>query len=119
MTEQNGTLTLGGGSGWVIPSYIVSGLDGVSRRARADGAQVWPVLNDTAYGIVSSTAAGADIALVFVNSYAAEGHDRDSLHLDRNGDILIKTTAAVNNNTVVIIQYVSPLPSLVFFLYRN
>jgi beta-glucosidase len=115
---QNGTLTLGGGSGWAIPPYIISGLDGVSRRARADGAQVWPVLNDTAYDIVNSTAAGADIALVFVNSYATEGHDRDNLHLDRNGDMLIKTTAAVNNNTVVIIQYVL-LPSLIFLSYMN
>jgi beta-glucosidase len=103
---QNGTLTSGGGSSWVIPPYIVTGLDGVSRRARQDGSQIWAVLDDTAYSVVNSTAAGADIALVFVSAYATEDRDRANLHLDRDGDVLIQTTAAVSNNTVVIIQYV-------------
>lgn len=103
-TSQNGTHTLGGGSGWAIPPYIISGFEGVSLRARRDGAQIWPVLNDTAYDSVNTTAAGADIALVFVSAWATENHDRPDLHLDREGDALIKTAAAVNNNTVVIIQ---------------
>jgi beta-glucosidase len=104
LTNENGTLTLGGGSGWALPPYVVTPNESINYRARKAGAQVWTTLNDTAYAAVNLTVTPADVALVFVSAYAVEGQDRLDLRLDREGETLIWIIAANNKNTVVVMQ---------------
>lgn len=78
---NNGTLTLGGGSGWQIPPYVVTPYESINWRGRKSGAQVYSVFNDTAYDAIGTTVQSADVALVFVSAYAEESEDRASLYL--------------------------------------
>lgn len=79
--NNNGTLSLGGGSGWQIPPYVVTPYEAINWRGRKSGAQVYSVFNDTAYDAIGTTVQSADVALVFVSAYAMEGEDRASLYL--------------------------------------
>lgn len=79
--NMDGTLTLGGGSGWAVPPYLVSPFDAVNYRGRQFGAQVYAVFNDTAYDAVAAMALSADVAIVFVSAWSQEGEDRASLSL--------------------------------------
>ena len=76
-----GTVTLGGGSGWALPSYLVSPFDAINYRGRQLGAQVYAVFNASAYDAVGVTAQSADVAIVFVGAWSTEGLDRPALDL--------------------------------------
>jgi beta-glucosidase len=78
---QNGTLSLGGGSGWAIPPYLVTPYESIAYRARKMNSQVYSVFNDTAYNEAGMTVQVADTALVFVRAFAVEGRDRANLLL--------------------------------------
>ncbi|MGH9016411.1 MAG: beta-glucosidase H [Acidimicrobiales bacterium] len=57
-------------------------------------------------------AAGADVAVVVVgtsNEWESEGFDRDSLALPVNQDDLVRAVAAVNANTVVVVNTGAPV----------
>ena len=77
----NGTLTLGGGSGWAIPPYIVTPYEAINYRGRTLNAEVYAVLNDTAYDAVNATVPSADVAIVFLSAFTREGADRATLYL--------------------------------------
>ena len=79
--NMQGTLTLGGGSGWALPPYLVSPFDAINFRGRRLGAQVYAVFNDTAYDAVAVTAQSADVALVFASAWFTEREDLPSLYL--------------------------------------
>ncbi|EIN14278.1 glycoside hydrolase [Punctularia strigosozonata HHB-11173 SS5] len=107
--NPNGTLSLGGGSGWAIPPYLVTPYESINYRARKMNSQVYTIFNDTAYDAIGSTVQVADVALVFVSAYATEGKDRPNLYLDNNGEKLIKTVARNNSNTIVVIHAGGPV----------
>ena len=79
--NKDGTLTLGGGSGWAVPPYLVSPFDAINYRGRQLGAQVYALFNDTAYDVVANTAVYADVTIVFVSAWSEESEDRTSLYL--------------------------------------
>lgn len=57
-------------------------------------------------------AAGADVAIVVVGTtseWESEGHDRASLELPRDQDHLVARVAAVNPNTVVVVNTGAPV----------
>lgn len=81
LKNMNGTLTLGGGSGWAIPPYLVTPYEAINYRGRRLNAQVYALFNDTAYDVAATTAQSADIAIVFVSAWSKEGEDRPSLDL--------------------------------------
>ncbi|KAH9931535.1 glycoside hydrolase [Fomitopsis serialis] len=109
----NGTLTLGGGSGWVIPPTIVTPYEAINYRARRMNSQVYAVFNDTAYDVIAQTVTNsmADVAIVFVSAFTEESVDRATLYLDRDGEALIETVAAGCNNTIVVIHAGAPVLS--------
>lgn len=77
----DGTVTLGGGSGWAIPPYVVTPYEAINYRAREQGAQVYSIFSDTDLIDVAVTAASAEVAIVFVRAFRKEGTDISSLSL--------------------------------------
>ena len=98
---SNGTLADGGGSGYSTPLNLIYPLMSIQERAAKDSSKVSWMLNDTDIATAQTTAADADVALVFVSAWASEGYDRTDLNLTGGGDALVQAVAAVNNNTVV------------------
>ncbi|WP_116112913.1 beta-glucosidase family protein [Austwickia chelonae] len=96
-------LASGGGSAHVIADSITTPLQGISRRAAKNNAQV------TYYGGIlpaqaAKQAANADVAVVVVKSYSSENKDQRHTKLslvDRN---LIEATRKANPRTVVVLN---------------
>ncbi|CAE6464710.1 unnamed protein product [Rhizoctonia solani] len=101
---NNGTVSTGGGSGAAYAPYIVTPLEGIQTRARADSTQVNWLLNDLDLKTAKTNAMIADTSIVFTYSYQTENADRDNLTLWSNGDALVNTVAAECNNTIVVIH---------------
>jgi beta-glucosidase len=106
------TPSMGGGSGWSLPLNYMDPLAAIRERAAKDRTYVDAVLNDTDYAGIAVAAANADVAMVFVHAWAAEGVDREpSITLNYTslvgephlyaGEALVNAVAAVNPNTVV------------------
>jgi beta-glucosidase len=97
----------GGGSSGVIAPYVVSPLEGISKRAGtgievsyADGSDLDKAAN---------TARHADVAIVFVHTDETEGKDRPNLNLPGNQNQLISAVAAVNRKTIVVLDTGGPV----------
>eukprot|EP01112_Ceratiomyxa_fruticulosa_P013049 TRINITY_DN3649_c0_g2_i3.p1 TRINITY_DN3649_c0_g2~~TRINITY_DN3649_c0_g2_i3.p1 ORF type:complete len:668 (-),score=145.17 TRINITY_DN3649_c0_g2_i3:136-2139(-) len=112
-----GHLAIGWGSGTVLFPYLVTPLDGISDRANSNSQTVSSSLNDTDLSTAQQLASTSTYALVFVTADSGEGYitvegnegDRNDLVLWHGGDQLIEAVAAVNNNTVVVINAVGPV----------
>jgi beta-glucosidase len=96
-------IATGEGSGYVIPPYIVTPLQGITRRAGpnvtvtyADSSSVQQAVNN---------AKAAQIAVVFVATTSSEGTDRPDLGLGAAQDQLVAAVAAAQPNTVVVIHH--------------
>ncbi|KAH7338247.1 glycoside hydrolase superfamily [Rhizoctonia solani] len=119
---NNGTVSIGGGSGAAYAPYIITPLEGIQSRARANATQVNWMLDDLDLKTAKTNAMIADTSIVFTYSYQTEFVDRDNLTLWSNGDELIKTVAAECNNTIVVIHSMeswieSPNVTAVVFAY--
>ncbi|CAE6429421.1 unnamed protein product [Rhizoctonia solani] len=101
---NNGTVSVGGGSGAAYAPYIVTPLEGIQSRARANSTQVNWMLDDLDLAAAKTNAIIADTSIVFTYSYQTEFVDRDNLTLWSNGDALVNTVAAECNNTIVVIH---------------
>lgn len=89
----------GGGSGSVVPSYIVSPMTGI--QAQAPNAKI--TFNDgTDLNAAAKAAAEADVAIVFVGTLSHEGGDRDSLSLDDGCTDTAQCTGNANNQNAMI-----------------
>jgi beta-glucosidase len=89
----------------------------MSVRAQQDRSVLNWHLNNWDLEGVAKVAAGADVALVGVNSVSGEMYitvdgnigDRNNLSAWHNGDEVINTVAKHNNNTVVVVHSVGPM----------
>jgi beta-glucosidase len=100
---------VGGGSGFVPPSFVVTPLDGISQRAATAGIAVV-----TPSSMTEEALAGVDVVIVVAATTSAEGADRASLSLDGDADSLISQAAALRP-TVVLMQ----TPGAVLTPWRN
>ncbi len=100
----NGTVTIGGGSGWAFPPYVISPAAAIQEYVRAVGPDVNLHFDNWDLEGATARANSSDVALVFANTYATENQDRQNLTLWANADELIKTVASNNNNTVVVLH---------------
>ncbi|KAJ7774990.1 putative beta-glucosidase [Mycena metata] len=107
--ENNGTMTIGGGSGWAYPPYTIDPLAAINAFVRADGPDINAHLENWDLAAAALQASRSETALVFINAYAQEGADRHNLTSFSNGDALVKPVAAVNNNTIVILHIPGPV----------
>jgi len=96
---QNNVIVIGGGSGHVIPPYVVTPYAGIKAVVNsATYAPTSPLQNAVA------AAKAADVAVVFVGVFSSEGSDRPNLSLGNGQDELIAAVAAAQPNTVVVIH---------------
>ncbi|KAK8865976.1 hypothetical protein IAR55_001126 [Kwoniella newhampshirensis] len=114
---DDGTLATGWGSGTVDFPYLVDPLEAISLQARHDRSTLTWWLQDFDTDGAATTATGAEVALVGINSDSGEGYitvdgnegDRNNLTAWHNGDELVEAVAAVNNNTIVIVHSTGPI----------
>lgn len=97
----------GGGSSAVQPLSIDNGYEGIVDVA---GSNANVSYNDGSnVSTAATTAAAADVAIVFVRDYSTEGADRSTLALPGNQNKLIRTVAAANPHTVVVLETGAPV----------
>lgn len=115
---DQGTLAMGWGSGTSDYPYLITPEQAIQNRIVSQGVgMVNSIPDNYATEKIEDLAAQASVALVFVNADSGEGFinvddnmgDRKNLTLWNNGDELIKTVAAVNPNTVVVMHTVGPV----------
>jgi beta-glucosidase len=88
---------VGGGSGFVPPSYVITPLAGISKRAAsADIVVVSPAV------VSSESLQGVDAVVVVAATTSTEGADRASLALDGDVDALIYQAAALRPTVVLM-----------------
>lgn len=116
---NQGTLGSGWGSGAVDFPYLVSPLEALHREFKDDSVIVVSSLLNKAPAAWQLKE--ADVCFVFVNSDGGEGFlswesvrgDRNDLHLQKDGDKLIKDVAGMcgdgNGATVVVVHAVGPV----------
>ncbi|PWN40201.1 putative beta-glucosidase [Ceraceosorus guamensis] len=112
----DGYLGMGWGSGTAEYPFLVDPLNELNQLARKTPFGLYWSLNATDYDRIPKVAderLGVDAALVFVYADSGEGYislengvtgDRSNLTFWNTGPELIKRTAAVNSNTIVIVQ---------------
>ncbi|KAG6333169.1 hypothetical protein ID866_5915 [Astraeus odoratus] len=114
---DDGILAMGWGSGTANFPYLVTPLEALEKRAPQDNTQVTAYLDDWDVQKAAGAAVGQATALVFINSDSGEDYitvdgnegDRNNMTAWHNGDNLVSAVAAVNNNTIVVVNSVGPL----------
>ena len=90
----------GGGSGSNSPPYVVSPFQAIQERISKDkGILRWDFYSENPY----PPYVNADAALVFINAYASESFDRETL-ADEFSDNLVNNVAANYSNTIVVVH---------------
>jgi len=96
-------IVAGGGSGHVIPPYIISPFKGIENHVSGKGIHVnYAPTNPMSQAV--SVAKNADIAIVFVGTTSSEGRDRVDLKLGNGQDELITAVAQAQPNTIVVLN---------------
>ncbi|KFY13084.1 hypothetical protein V491_06524 [Pseudogymnoascus sp. VKM F-3775] len=118
--NNNGTLSLGGGSGYAWPQNLITPLDSIQAKALETRSLVQFVLDNTAASVIAQTLTGSalpmgqpDVCLVFAERYMRENMDRNDLSLNvanwTHSEDIILQTAANCNNTVVVLHVGGPV----------
>ncbi|THU90585.1 glycoside hydrolase family 3 protein [Dendrothele bispora CBS 962.96] len=115
---NDGTMSIGWGSGSNSLDFIVPPVTAIMDFVGTQATVTQSLSNDLSAG--PNAARGKDLAIVFANAMSGElgfynvvvGNmgDRNDLDLWFKGGSLIEAVAAVNNNTVVVIHSVGPVP---------
>ncbi|KAL4062620.1 glycoside hydrolase family 3 protein [Scleroderma yunnanense] len=115
--DPSGVLALGWGSGTANFTYLVSPYEAIQARARQDQTSVFWDFDNWDLARAGNSVIGMEVAIVFINSDSGEGYitvdgnvgDRKNLTAWHEGDQLVLTVAAQNNNTIVVVNSVGPL----------
>ena len=100
-------VTAGGGSSHVRTSHVISPLNGITARA---GARVTVTsYSGTDPTRAAAAAAKAQVAVVFASYFEREAHDLKSISLPGRQNALIRSVAAANPNTVVVLNTGGPV----------
>jgi beta-glucosidase len=99
-----GTLDIGGGSGTVRYTNLVSPLEAIKVRARRTGARVQYVTDNAiiAANDFSTIYPTPNVCLVFLKTYAEEGADRTAYDAHWNSTFVVENVARRCPNTVVV-----------------
>jgi hypothetical protein len=109
-----GDIYAGGGSGRVMPGYVVTALEGIQRRAaELDIAVISSPSDNSRDGV--KVAQEADVTVIVAGTASGEEKDRPTLDLDDEVKKLIGAVAKVSNKVVVILQ----IPGAVLMPWRS
>ncbi|GJC79776.1 putative beta-glucosidase G [Colletotrichum liriopes] len=103
---EMGTLDIGGGSGTVRHTELVTPLEAIKEHVGLLGGRVQVLLdnNEVTKGGFKTIYPVPDVCLVFLKSFASEGQDRPSIDLEWNATKVVESTAALCPNTIVIVH---------------
>ncbi|KAF8342918.1 glycosyl hydrolase family 3 N terminal domain-containing protein [Cantharellus anzutake] len=116
---DNGTLSIGWGSGTTTLEYLVTPLNAMNSAVAGTTTTLVTSPSDD-QSKAAAAATGADVALVFVNADSGEYNvvpvdlesgstgDRPNLNLWHSGEALINAVTKVNKNTIVVMHLVGP-----------
>jgi len=93
----------GFGSGYVVPPYVVTPLQGIRQRAARGGATV-TYANTSQLNLAVQMAKKAQVAIVFVGTVSSEGSDRESLSLGDEQNSLVAAVVKAQPNTIVVVH---------------
>jgi beta-glucosidase len=97
-----------GGSKWGQPVYFPSSpLRYLKEQAGTDATVSFDAGTDLAQA--AKTAAGAQVAIVFVTQWMSEGMDRQTLSLPAKQDELVEAVVKANPNTIVVLETGGPV----------
>ena len=101
---EMGTLDVGGGSGTVRHTSLVTPLEAIQNKVAALGGRVQLLFDNDiiAEGLFTTIYPTPEVCLLFLKAYAGEGSDRSSLELQWNATRAVESTAALCPNTIVI-----------------
>jgi beta-glucosidase len=97
----------GGGSSGMIAPYVITPVEGIRKRLGGHTQVSYADGSDLAKAAAAAKA--TKVALVFVNTDDSEGRDRSNLELPNHQDELVKAVAAVNRNTIVVLNTGGPV----------
>ncbi|KAI2465967.1 glycoside hydrolase family 3 protein [Annulohypoxylon bovei var. microspora] len=103
---EYGTYDVGGGSGSVRHTDLITPLEAIRDYVKASGGRVQIVLenNKLAEGTFKTVYPVPDVCLVFLKAFATEGADRSTIDLQWNATKAVEGTAAICPNTIVVIH---------------
>ncbi|KAH6972943.1 glycosyl hydrolase family 3 N terminal domain-containing protein [Ilyonectria sp. MPI-CAGE-AT-0026] len=103
---EMGTVDIGGGSGTVRHTKLVTPLEAIQKRVDALGGRVQVLLdnNEITDGRFRTIYPTPEVCLVFLKAYAGEGHDRQSIDLEWNATAVVESTASICTNTIVVVH---------------
>lgn len=101
-----GTYDIGGGSGTVRHTDLVTPLEAVQEKVKSFGGRVQILLDNDKIteGLFKTIYPVPEACLLFLKAYATEGVDRSSLDLEWNATQAVESTAAICPNTIVTIH---------------
>ncbi|KAF2008822.1 glycoside hydrolase family 3 protein [Aaosphaeria arxii CBS 175.79] len=101
---EMGTLDVGGGSGTVRHTKLVTPLEAIQKRVESTGGRVQMLFDNdiVAGGLFRTIYPTPDACLLFLKAFATEGSDRSSLELQWNATMAVESTAAMCPNTIVV-----------------
>ncbi|MEO6828519.1 MAG: glycoside hydrolase family 3 C-terminal domain-containing protein [Acidobacteriaceae bacterium] len=97
----------GGGSSGMVAAEVISPLDGIRKYVPESTEVAYAVGNNIAQAV--EIARVAKVAIIFANTDETEGHDRPNLELPKGQDALIAAVAAVNPNSIVVLDTGGPV----------
>ncbi|KAF4301582.1 glycoside hydrolase family 3 protein [Botryosphaeria dothidea] len=105
-----GTLSIGGGSGTGRSTYVVSPIDAVKERANTYGARVQYILDNNVIvdDYLRSIYPDPDVCLVFIKTWAGEGHDRSTFEIINHSGGVTTMPWATNENVTAILNAYYP-----------
>ncbi|KAI4610047.1 hypothetical protein J4E83_008612 [Alternaria metachromatica] len=99
-----GTFDIGGGSGSVRHTDLVSPLEAIRTKVKALGGRVQLLFdnNEIAAGRFTTIYPTPQVCLLFLKAWATEGADRPDLNLQWNATMAVESTARLCPNTIVV-----------------
>ena len=103
---ENGLLDIGGGSGSVRHTSLISPFESIRGYVQAYGGRVQALMdNDViAEGAFKTIYPVPDVCVLFLKGWASEGYDRENLDLAWNATAAVEATADLCPHTVVVIH---------------
>ncbi|KAI1451288.1 glycoside hydrolase family 3 protein [Annulohypoxylon moriforme] len=103
---EYGTFDIGGGSGNVRHTNLITPLAAIQDYIKGSGTRLQVVLdnNQVAEGSFKTIYPIPEVCLLFLKAYATEGSDRASINLEWNATKAVESTAALCPNTIVVIH---------------